>query len=311
METDHARLRRIHLLALLLAALSLLIVLISAYIRLNGAGLGCSPWPECYGQILAGGPHPHAGGVRVLHRVVASLALFLGFGLLWQCLRPQPLPGPKGSATALLVLMLLLTVVGVFSADPHRVWAGVINMLGGAVLVLLSWRTVLAARIDRPPAGVQSGAALVHAGLGFLVFALVLGALIGARYAAPACPTLPGCAEAAWPAVDGLAALNPIATVNAPAMLGDAGGAALHLLHRYCALATVLLLGLGAIHGLARAGARAVAASVLLLLLLQFALGVLTVLGGFALWLAVAHSAGAAMLLAAGVHLMLRLRATV
>lgn len=311
METPHARLQRIRLLALLLAALSLLIVLISAYIRLNGAGLGCTPWPECYGQILSGGPHPHAGGVRILHRVVASLALFLGFGLLWQCLRPQPLAGPKEPATALLALMLLLTVVGVFSADPQRVWAGVINMLGGAGLVLLSWRTALAARIDTPPARARRGTALAHAGLGFLGFTLVLGALIGARYAAPSCPTLPGCGEAPWPTVGGLAALNPVATVNAPAMLGDVGGAALHLMHRYCALATLLLLGLGAIQGLAHAAARGVAVAVLALLLLQFALGVLTVLGGFALWLAVAHSVGAAILLAAGVQLLLRLRGRV
>lgn len=308
MEPRYARLRNIHLLALLLAGLSLLIVSISAYIRLNGAGLGCAPWPECYGQILSGGPHPHAGGVRILHRVVASLALFLGFGLLWQCLRPQPLAGPKGPATALLALMLLLTVVGVFSADPQRVWAGVINMLGGAGLVLLSWRTVLAARIDTSPASVRHGTALVHAGLGFLVFTLILGALIGARYAAPSCPTLPGCGEAPWPAAGGLAALNPVATVTAPAMLGDAGGAALHLVHRYCALATLLLLGLAAIRSLTYAGVRSVAVAVLVLLLLQFALGVLTILGGFALGLAVVHSVGAAALLAAAMHLMLRLR---
>lgn len=308
METPHARLRRVRLLALVLAALSLLIVLVSAYIRLNGAGLGCAPWPECYGQILSGGPHPHAGGVRVLHRVVASLALFIGFGLLWHCLRPEPLPGPKRSAGALLALMILLTVVGVFSADPHRVWAGVINMLGGAMLVLLSWHTALAARTGSSPPTEPVGTGLIHAGLGFLLLTLFLGALIGARYAAPACPALPGCGDAAWPAVGGLAALNPVATVNAPAMLGDAGGATLHLLHRVCAVATVLLLGLGAIRGLAQAGARSVAATVLALLLAQFALGVLTVLGGFALWLAVAHSVGAAALLAAAMHLLLRLR---
>lgn len=308
MEPRYARLRNIHFLALLLFGLSLLIVSISAYIRLNGAGLGCTPWPECYGQILSGGSHPHAGGVRILHRVVASLALFLGFGLLWQCLRPQPLAGPKGPAMALLALMLLLTVVGVFSADPQRVWAGVINMLGGAGLVLLSWRTAVAARIAMPPAGSHRGTALVHAGLGFLVFTLILGALIGARYAAPSCPTLPGCGEALWPAAGWLAALNPLATVTAPVMFGDAGGAALHLVHRYCAIATLLLLGFGAIQSLAQAGARGVAASVLALLLLQFALGVLTVLGGFALWLAVAHSVGAAALLAAAMHLLLRLR---
>lgn len=308
MEPRYARLRRVHLLALLLTVLSLLIVSVSAYIRLSGAGLGCAPWPECYGQILSGGSHPHAGAVRLLHRVAASLALFLGFGLLWQCLRPQPLIGPKGPATALLALMILLTLVGLFSADPHRVWASVINMLGGAGLVLLSWRTALAARIDPPPAGGRRGTMLVHAGLGFLLFTLVLGALIGARYAAPACPTLPGCGEIWWPAADIPAVLNPVSTVSAPLLLDDAGGAALHLLHRYCALATLLLLGAGAIQGLTQASARGVAAAVLVLLLLQFALGVVTVLGGFALGLAVVHSVGAAALLAAAMHLLLRLR---
>lgn len=309
MDQRNARLRRIFLLALLLCVLSVVIVLVSAYIRLYGAGLGCTPWPDCYGQILSGGPHPQAGGVRLLHRVVASLALFLGFGLLWQSLRPQPLAAPKGPASALLVLMLLLTLVGVFSADPHRVWAGIINMVGGAALVLLSWRTALAARIEPPPAGGQRGTVLVHAGLGFLVFSLLIGAVIGARYAAPACPTLPGCGDIWWPAAGSLAVLNPLTSATAPLMLGDDGGTALHLLHRYCALVTLVLLGLGAIRGLTQAGSRSIAAVVLVLLLLQFGLGVSTVLGGFALWLAVAHSVGAAALLAAGMHLLLRLKA--
>jgi len=49
MEARSARLRKIRKLSLLLTALSFLILLVSAYIRLNGAGLDCSPWPHCYG----------------------------------------------------------------------------------------------------------------------------------------------------------------------------------------------------------------------------------------------------------------------
>ena len=310
MDQPGPRLRRIRYLALALTALSLLIVTVSAHIRLNGAGLGCAPWPDCYGQILTGAAHPHSGGARILHRIVASLALVLGFVLVWQCQRPLPIAGPKRPVAALLALMILLTFVGLFSADPQRVWAGFINMLGGAGRVLLSWACFLAASEAAPKVGHgRGGAALLHAGLGFLALTFAQGALVGARYAAPACPTLPGCGDAWLPTAAGLGALYPFVTISAPALLGDAGGAALHLLHRWCALAALLLLGLGGLRALARAEARRGAVALLVLLLVQFALGVLTVLSGFGLGLAVAHSVCATALLAAGLHLLLKLKA--
>ncbi|MDZ4250980.1 MAG: hypothetical protein U1A72_00200, partial [Sulfuritalea sp.] len=213
METRTARLERIRILALALTALSLAILLVSAYIRLNSAGLGCSPWPYCYGQVLVGGAYAHSDMARILHRVVASTALLLGFVLLWQCRRPHPIEPPGRYAAALLVLMILLTLVGVRSADPHRVWASFINILGGAGLVLLSWRTVLATGNALASAPRRRPAALLHAGLGTLALTMALGALIGARYAAPACPQLPACGDAAWPAAAGWSALNPLARI--------------------------------------------------------------------------------------------------
>lgn len=309
METRTARLKRIRILALVLTALSLAILLVSAYIRLNGAGLGCSPWPYCYGQVLVGGPYQHSDAARILHRAAASTALLLGFILAWQCRRPHPIEPPGRYAKALLVLMILLTLVGIRSADPHRVWASFINILGGAGLVLLAWRTVLAAGDGYAPALRRRPAALLHAGLGTLALTMALGALIGARYAAVACPSLTACGDATWPTAAGWGALNPFTRVAVAAALGDEGGVALHLLHRYCAVATLLLLGLGGLRALAQPAARRSAALLLALLLLQFALGVLTVLSGFGLGLAIAHSVCAALLLAAGVQLMVRVKA--
>ena len=66
---------------------------------------------------------------------------------------------------------------------------------------------------------------------------MALGALIGVRYAATACPSLPGCNGVSWPAAPGWSALDPFTGIVAAARLGDDGGVALHLLHRYCALA--------------------------------------------------------------------------
>ena len=309
MDFADPRLPRVRRIAWALAALSLLVVLVSAYIRLGGAGLGCAAWPECYGQLLAGAPHPHTGWVRILHRTAASAALLLGFWLAWQCTRPVPLRPLSGHASALLAVMILLTVVGLFSADPHRVWAGFINMLGGLLLVLISWRIAALAGGKSPaPAARVDGA--LRLGLVLLAAAMALGAMIGARYAALACPTTPSCAGTWWPAGAGLAALNPVAMVAAPLAAGDAGGVALHLLHRYAALAALLLLGLAALRGLGQPSARGAALTVLALVVVEFALGGLTVASGFSLGLAVAHSVGAALLLVAGVRYAGRLPAS-
>lgn len=309
MENRLARLKRIRFLALLLTVLSLAILLVSAYIRLNGAGLGCSPWPHCYGQVLVGGAYAHSDTARILHRAVASTALLLGFALAWQCLRPYPIQPPARYATALLALMILLTFVGIWSADPHRVWAGFINILGGAGLVLLSWRTALAAGTGNEPAPRRPPAALLHAGLGTLALTMALGALIGARYAAVACPMLTACGEVSWPAAAGWGALNPFTRVAVAASFGDEGGVALHLMHRYAALSTLLLLAIGGLRALAQPASRGSAALLLALLLLQFALGVLTVLSGLSLGLAIAHGVNAAVLLAAGMQLLIRVKA--
>jgi cytochrome c oxidase assembly protein subunit 15 len=253
--------------------------------------------------VLVGGPHPHTGAVRILHRLAASIALLLGFYTAWRCLRPTPLLPVARYATALLTLMIALTFVGVWSSDPHRIWASFFNMLGGLGLVSLSWRTVLAAE-SRPLASQGPDAGLLlRAGLGLLAASIALGALIGARYAAISCASAPSCGGVWWPAAEGWAALNPFATVAVSTLPGDAGGVTLHLLHRYCALLALIVMGLVALQALAADATRKSGGWLLILLLIEFALGSLTVLSGFSLWLAIGHSVCAAALLAVGIHL--------
>jgi heme A synthase len=309
MESHSERLKRIRKLALLLTVLSFMVVLISAYIRLNGAGLGCAAWPECYGQLLAGGPHPHTGAVRILHRVVASVSLLLGFYLAWQCQRPSPIQPVTGYAASILALMILLTFVGLFSSDPHRAWTSFLNMLGGLGLVSLSWLIVVAAgpAASRPMPPHRDS--VLHGGMAALALTIALGALIGARFAATACMSTPSCAGVWWPVAEGWGALNPFTRVSAPAVAGDAGGVALHLLHRYCAAAAALLLGIAGARALRDAGTRVVGRWILALLAVEVVLGSLTVASGFSLWLGVAHSVTAALLLAAALDLSATRRA--
>jgi cytochrome c oxidase assembly protein subunit 15 len=145
---------------------------------------------------------------------------------------------------------------------------------------------------------------LPRAGLVALALASALGALIGARYAAISCATTPACDGVWWPAAGGLVALNPFVTVAVAPLPGDAGGVLLHLLHRYSAVAALLLLGLAGWRALAGDATRTAGRWLLVLLVIEFALGSLTVVSGFNLWLALGHSVCAAALLASGIYLV-------
>ncbi len=295
--------RQVRALALATCLLSLAVIAVSATLRLSGAGLGCEEWPACYGRILEGVVHAPWTGVRLVHRIVATLALLAGILLVWRCWRPRPLQPAARYATLLLALMLFLSVVGVWSADPRTAWVNFINLVGGLGLVTFSWRVAITAEPSRLLEQ-GAGGAVCRAALALLTLTVLLGGLIGARYAAPACGTLPVCQGAWWPALAGWLALNPFATLSGPAGPGDAGGVALHLLHRYAAVLATVLLALVVLRLRQVPRARKAALAVLTLLLLEGAIGVATVASGYSLWLAVAHNVGAALLLAAAASLM-------
>jgi heme A synthase len=69
-----------------------------------------------------------------------------------------------------------------------------------------------------------------------------------------------------------------------------------------------LLLGIAGLRAQAAEATRGIGKWLLALVVLEFALGGLTVVSGFSLWLAVGHSVGAAALLAVGAQLMARSR---
>lgn len=306
MSAEERRGAVVRALALTVAGLSLLVVAVSAYLRLDAAGIGCADWPACYAQVLAGEPAPlHYGAARLLHRLTASAALVLAAVLVWRCLRPSPLPAAR-YAVPLVLLMLALSALGFLSADPRRALVGFLNIVGGLGLVTFSWRTAMAAApLPLAPARPADGRRLLALGSVALTAAVLMGAWIGATYSAAACPALPGCGGQ-WPLADGWGALNPLLRPSAAALPGDAGGATLHLLHRGLAIASLLLLGSAALRLWRRPETRTAAGVVLLLLGMVFALGLAAIASGLGLWLIVAHGAGAALLLAALATLLRR-----
>jgi cytochrome c oxidase assembly protein subunit 15 len=232
----------------------------------------------------------------------------LGCLLVWLCLRPRPLLPAIHYASLLLLLMLALALLGIWSSDPRRVAVGFLNIMGGLGLVTFSWRVVLACNSDGFPVSELRPGLLLRLGIGGLSLTVMFGAWLGASYAALACTSVPDCDGVWWPVTAGLSALNPLLRQDAAPLNGDAGGVMLHLLHRYLAGVTLILLGTAAVQLLAGNSHRRTARMVLALLILELALGGLMVLGGLELWVVVAHGVCASALLAAVATLLWRSR---
>lgn len=251
-------------LAALGIACTLALNTLSAWIRHARAGLGCQPWPTCYGQPVDFAPPPWA---TAAHRVLALAVLAL---VVWAAVRSWRQRTGRGAAGVALGAVAGLAAIGPLSGDLGREAVTLANLLGGWVLLgALAW---LAAPGGR---GAARPAALLVAGLAFLLAAN--GGLISARFAVDDCPALPLC----------------------PA---PGAGAALHLAHRAAAIALLAALAWWA-RGLVRSGGGAVALAMGAVAAAQLVTGVMTAAGTPGPALAAAHGLGGQLLLAAALAL--------
>ncbi len=152
-------------------------------------------------------------------------------------------------------------------------------------------------------------------GLVALVVQIALGGWTSSNYAAIACPDFPTCQGAWWPATDYRHAFvlwHGLGTNYEGGVLASPARVAIQLTHRLGALIAATALTLAALFVLRRRGlaaARPRAGLLLAALVLQLLIGVSMVMRGFPLWLATAHTAGAALLLLATLALLRALSA--
>jgi cytochrome c oxidase assembly protein subunit 15 len=283
LSSSQLRRRTLRRIAWLCALLVLLIAALSAYLRLSKAGLGCTPWPQCYGQELRAqqqGLPPSdavARGValaRLAHRVVASVALVLVIVLAMSALTARPRRRDEITLSlALLALALFLAGLGLRTGASRLPAVAIGNLLGGFAMLALSVRLALVDRADRAPSTALSRGAAIA--LCAVVAQVVLGGLVSASFADLSCGGVADCARTAaqqgWP----LSALNPWhEPVFEPAAQGPINphGALAQLAHRVWAPA-VLLAALPTAWLAWRHGARRSATALIALLVLQVAAG--------------------------------------
>ncbi|MDO8598154.1 MAG: COX15/CtaA family protein [Sulfuricaulis sp.] len=306
------------LLIFLSLILVLIVVVLSAYLRLAGSGLGCAEWPACYALIKSqtgeteslAAAHLVPAWATVIHRLAASTLGAMVLGITVMALRRRRQPGHNtGLSLAVLGLTVFLSVLGYKTPSPLLPWVTLSNLLGGmAMLAMLWW---LGQRSVSPVGGDARAPALrpwARVGVFMVLFQIALGGWVSANFAALACVGLPGCGNFHW--LDGpwreslnLFRVLPI-TDGGVIITGDVAKV-IHMIHRLGAVVTFLYIGWLGWRGL-RLGDRyrGTGTAMLVLLLLQILLGIAAVVFGLPLTMVTVHNAVAALLLLSTVNLM-------
>ena len=289
-------------LAWLCAIMVLLITSLSAFIRLTRSGVGCTPWPACYGHIVdlrtthpapaiqAGASDTAITLARGAHRVVASSCLLVVLALLALALRKRWRKEAQ-LAAGLLTWALFLAFLGATAGSSRLPAVTLGHLIAGMGMWILSLRLAWA---PDPRHEVTSATPWVQPALVVAGLQIALGGLVSSGDAGLSCPVLGSCdlSAATWQS------LNPWQAIAPGTNPSHAEGALVHLLHRATGLLLLVLLSWIATQAV-RQGRTTLAATLMGLALLQIALGFGAVAQQLPLLTTWAHNVGAALLLAA------------
>ncbi len=284
-------------------ALTSTVIILGAYTRLKDAGLGCPDWPGCYGHLLA--PSISAtftsveatkAWIEMIHRYIAgSLGLLIVF-LAWQSIRARKqFAGVWIWASALVLLVIFQALLGMWTVtmrlNPLVVMS---HLLGGiAILSILWWLNLKCSNLQHvqvsPTMRTLSSITVI-----VLIVQIALGGWTSANYAALVCADFPKCQGQWWPALDWL---NAFAIPGLP--LENAARVTIQMAHRIGALITTFFCSILIIQCWQHRHRtlRMLAYTLGILLILQLILGISNVLAGLPLYVSLAHSAVAVILL--------------
>jgi cytochrome c oxidase assembly protein subunit 15 len=325
---------RLQALTVLTLFLTMDLVLFGAFTRLTDSGLGCPDWPGCYGEASPLAAHGHISAaqtelpsgpvtvskawVEMVHRYLAT-----GVGALITLLMVASWLGFKGTKKPRAwgdwlptVIFVWVCVQGAFGAltVTMKLFPAIVSLhLLGAYL-LLALLTVQALRLR--PRAVATPAATravrwIAAALGLLVLQAASGAWVSTNYAVLACSEFPLCQGQWWPAMDfarGFELWRPLGESADGNVLSFQAMTAIHVAHRLLAMLTLCVLGLLAWRLQSNLALRKQALWLGALVVLQLATGLSNVVLGWPMLAAIAHTGGAAALVAVLVWLLVSTR---
>ena len=301
------------------------VIVVGAFVRLMDAGLGCPDWPGCYGALTPahaeeaiakavqaqGGEHGpvsmRKAWKEMFHRYLAGTLGLLILGIAVIAWRAKAEIGQSPALPyALLAVVIFQAALGMWTVTlllkPVIV---TLHLLGGmATLSLLVWLSLR--QSERRPVADWRGAQRLRSwaalGLVIVVAQIALGGWVSSNYAALACVDFPTCHGDWKPEMDfahGFQLVRELGRTAAGTHLAYEALTAIHWTHRAGALVTLLYVGalawaLSRVRGFGRYGA-----ALGFVLAVQIGLGIANIVAGLPLAVAVAHTAVAAILLAA------------
>lgn len=312
------------------------LIMFGAFTRLTDSGLGCPDWPGCYGQanplqahaeISAAEAAMPTGPVTVVKAWIEMIHRYfaMGIGVLivalmvisWRRWLQSNRTEAKFSPTFPTLLFAFVCLQGAFGAwtvtmKLQPVIVTVHLLLGMALLALLAWFG--ARQSSRPAMTEQAFSLRMPAALSilFLVIQICLGGWVSTNYAALACTDFPMCNGTLLPPMDfanGFTLWRDLGMTASGESLPSDALIAIHWTHRAFAFVVVAMIAWLAFCATKFENLRKAARSLLIVVVLQFSVGIATIFLQLPLLLAVLHNGGAALLLLLLVILNYKIRA--
>ena len=299
------------------------LILFGAFTRLTDSGLGCPDWPGCYGHanplqahadISAAETAMPTGPVTVMKAWIEMIHRYLAMGIgvlivammmiAWRRWLQSGRREMKFSPLFPTLLFIFVCVQGAFGAwtvtmKLQPVIVTIHLLLGITLLALLTWFGAHLSdhqTVPRPAAALRLPALLAAL---LLLVQIALGGWVSTNYAALACTDFPLCQGELFPQMDfanGFTLWRDLGMTAHGDYLPFPALTAIHWTHRAFAFIVVASVAWVALRAFKVDALRKTARGLLVMIALQFAIGMSTVFLNLPLALAVAHNGGAALL---------------
>jgi cytochrome c oxidase assembly protein subunit 15 len=310
------------------------LIVFGGFTRATDSGLGCPDWPGCYGHAnplqatteigiaqtaMPTGPVTELKAwIEMIHRYFAgtvSMLIVAQLAIAWWRRRGQ-VDAKRYLMWPPILLLGLICVQIAFGAwtvtmklKPIIVTTHL--MLGLTLLAGLAWFGARLSNKANTDDGAKALSGLAAVTLLLLIVQIALGGWVSTNYATVACTDFPTCQGKWLPPmdfVDGYALWRDLGKTEDGRYLPFEALTAVHWLHRNFAFVVAACAGFVASRAIRLEGLRRIGVSILVVLVAQIATGLSVIYLHIPLVLAVAHNAGAALLVVLLVMLNYRTR---